>query len=86
MFGVVWTNKALDELADIWVTVSPELRDRIESAMQRLDQSLRDDPNTVGESRNQNRRVAFDPPIAIIYQIDYSSQVVVVSHVWQYGK
>jgi hypothetical protein len=86
MFGVVSTNSALDELADIWVRVTPQLRDRIEFSVQSLDQALSEDPNTLGESRSHDRRVAFDPPIAIIYRIEANPQVVIVTHVWQYGK
>jgi hypothetical protein len=86
MFAVVWTNRALDELADIWVVATPELRDRIEASVRRLGRQLQDDPFAIGESRANNRRVAFDPPIAIIYRSDTAGQVVLVTHVWRYGK
>jgi hypothetical protein len=33
MFAVVWTEHALDDLADVWVTVDPPTRDRIEAAV-----------------------------------------------------
>jgi hypothetical protein len=51
MFGLVWTNKALDELADIWVSVTPALRDQIELAIHRLDQALQDDPKAASRFR-----------------------------------
>ena len=86
MFAVVWANKALDELADIWVIATPELRDRIETSVQRLGRQLQDDPSALGESRANNRRVAFDPPIAIIYRIDTAGRAVVITHVWRHGK
>jgi hypothetical protein len=86
MFAVVRANKALDELADIWVIATPELSDRIETSVRRLGRQLQDDPLALGEYRANNRRVAFDPPIAIIYRIDSTGQAVVVTHVWRYGK
>jgi plasmid stabilization system protein ParE len=86
MFAVVWADQALDELADIWVAATPELRDRIEASVRRLGQRLQADPTAIGESRSNNRRVAFDPPIAIIYRIDTAGRSVEVTHVWRYGK
>jgi hypothetical protein len=59
MFAVVWTEHALDDLADVWVVVEPPTRDRIEAAVNWLNSELRRDPNDVGESRPNNRRIAF---------------------------
>jgi plasmid stabilization system protein ParE len=86
MFAVVWTNAALDELADIWVAATPALRDRIEAAVLRLGNQLASDPTAVGESRDGNRRVVFDAPIAIICRVETGSQSVLVTHVWRYGR
>ena len=33
---VVWDEGALDELADLWVTATPQDRDRIEATVQRV--------------------------------------------------
>ena len=83
MFAVVWTNQALDELADIWVGATPELRDRIEASVRRLGRQLQENPAALGESRDDNRRVAFDPPVAIIYRVDTAGRSVLVTHVWR---
>ena len=59
MFTVVWTEHALNDLADVWVAIDPHTRDRIEAAVNWLNATLRLDPNEVGESRDNNRRIAF---------------------------
>jgi hypothetical protein len=48
MFALVWTEHALDELADVWVAVDPPTRNRIEAGIHRLNAELRDNPNAVG--------------------------------------
>lgn len=82
MFAVVWTEHAMDDLADAWVSVDPATRDRIEAAVTRLNAELRDNPGAVGESRPHNRRIGFAGPLVVYFQIDLQTQVVRINHAW----
>jgi hypothetical protein len=86
MFALVWTEHALDDLADVWVAVDPPTRDRIEAAINRLNADLRDDPNEVGESRDNKRRIAFAGPLVVVFQVNDVARVVRVNHVWVPGR
>jgi hypothetical protein len=81
MFDLIWTDYALDELADIWVRCSPPERDEVASAVQRLDPQLVRDPMAVGESRGGNRRVAIEPPIVVWFVVSAPDRTVRVNHV-----
>ena len=73
-----WDDAAKDELADIWVTATPEERDEIEKAVLRANRELADDPE-VGESRDGNSRVHFVPPLTLWYRVMPDSRARVVS-------
>ncbi len=82
MFTLVWTEHALDDLADVWVSVDVSTRDRIEAAVRRLNAELQDDPFLVGESRVDNRRIGFAGPLVVMFRIDEVARVVRVNHAW----
>ena len=82
MFVLVWTEHALDDLADAWVAADPATRERIEAGINRLNAELRDNPNEVGESRPDNRRIGFAGPLVVIFRIDMNARVVRVNHAW----
>jgi plasmid stabilization system protein ParE len=86
MFSVVWTDHALDDLANLWVTVDPQTRNRIEAAVNWLNVALQLDPNEVGESRPNNRRIAFAGPLVISFRVEGASSTVRVNHVSRYGR
>jgi plasmid stabilization system protein ParE len=82
MFALVWTEHALDDLADIWIAVDPPTRDRIEAAILRLNAELREHPNEVGESRGANRRIAFAGPLVVFFHVDDAAGLVRIHHAW----
>ena len=63
-----WDEKAYDALADIWVEITPEERDRVEASVKRLNQLLRDDPEQLGESRTGRIRVAIHAPLTLYFR------------------
>jgi plasmid stabilization system protein ParE len=77
---VEWTDYALDQLADIWVTITPAERDVIEQTVDAINARLAVDPSSVGESRADNRRVWFRHPLVVIYRLVPGGGVI-VSHV-----
>jgi plasmid stabilization system protein ParE len=86
MSQVIWDESAYDELADIWVQATPELRDRIEAAVHRANAALRADPLGEGESRAGDRRLVFYPPLAVLYRVSPDGSVVHVQHVARYSR
>jgi hypothetical protein len=81
MYGLIWTDPSLDELADIWVACSPAERGEVEAAILRLDPALMRDPTAVGESRGGSRRVAFETPLVVWFTVSDADRVVRVTHV-----
>jgi hypothetical protein len=51
-----------------------------------LNSELRRDPNDVGESRPNNRRIAFAGPLVVVFRVDQATSTVRVNHAWRYGK
>ena len=74
-YTVVWSRRALSALAEIWLD-RPGERDEIRNASDSIDQLLSVDPAAQGESRNNDRRVLFLPPLVVIFRVDESSRVV----------
>jgi plasmid stabilization system protein ParE len=86
MFDLVWTEHALDDLADVWVAVDPATRDRIEAGINQLNADLRQNPNEVGESRDNNRRIGFAGPLIVVFRVDAKARTVRVNHAWVSAK
>jgi hypothetical protein len=81
-YDVVWLPDVEQELAQIWLN-APN-RDLVSQAAFRIDLSIEVDPNYVGESRPNGRRIYFMPPLGIIYRVLESTQRVEVIHVWRF--
>ena len=75
-----WDEIAYDALADIWVQITPEERDRVEASVNRLNQLLRDDPEHLGESRTGRIRVVIHAPLTLYFR-SVPGQVARVLHV-----
>ena len=77
-FVVLWMPTAIDTLADTWMS-APD-RDAITEASQRIDILLATHPLDVGESRDADRRIVFDPPIQVLYRVlSFPKRVEVLS-------
>lgn len=77
---VEWTDRALDQLADIWVAATPAERAVIEQTVGAINARLAHDPASVGESRPNSRRVWFRHPLVVIFRMIPGGGVI-VSHV-----
>jgi len=64
-----WDEAAYDALADIWVRVTPDERDRVEAAVNRANRDLRVDPESRGESRAGNVRVLIADPVTFWFRV-----------------
>lgn len=79
---VVWSEHALDQLANIWL--SSEHRDEVTRASKHLDVLLRSRPLEVGEARTPPERVLFEKPLAILYEAIEADCLVTVIAAWQW--
>jgi len=83
-YTVLWTKSAEDRLMELWLNaVDPGL---IQLRCDKLDAELKQHPYTIGESRSENLRIAFETPLAIAYRVDDQHRVVAVVGVWEYGR
>jgi hypothetical protein len=79
---VVWKPEAERSLTLIWL--SSRQREAINIGVHELDSALSINPNAVGESREENRRVAFVRPLGARIELDQAARTVSVLTVWEY--
>ena len=83
-YTVVWQPEVEDELARLWLDEAT--RQTVGLAADRIDNLLPTQPNEVGESRANGRRILLVPPLATVYRVlDADSQVRVL-RVWYFSK
>lgn len=75
---VEWHEIALDRLADIYVAAPAADRDGIARCVGQINARLAADPAFVGESRGGNRRVWFNRPLMVVYDLLRAGGVKVV--------
>ncbi len=80
---VVWQPTAEATLADLWNN-APD-RAAVTRAANTIDALLKRDPLGVGESRTDNLRVLFVPPLAVDYEVLEDDCLVRVLKVWRVG-
>jgi hypothetical protein len=85
MYTVRWKRSARDELTDLWLQADPATRQAITRASHQVDQRLAHDPDTVGESRPNGRRIFFCRPLGLVFRVDAQARAVYVLHVWSAG-
>jgi hypothetical protein len=76
MFRVEWLQRALEDLATIWMQADSALRQDITAATEALDQELQADPFRNSEAREEEERVLFAYPLAAQIEIDLSARRV----------
>jgi hypothetical protein len=81
-FEVVWTQTALDNLATAWTRADSAMRQDLTRATREIDRLLQSDPHNQGESRASNRRITFQPPLGVIFEVDSNRPVVRVLFAW----
>lgn len=83
IFQVVWSQQAVNDLAEIWNRGDSVFRQGVTRAAHAIGQSLQDDPFGAGESREVGVRVMFNAPLGVRFKVDQDSQAVIVGHVWR---
>lgn len=81
-YQVFWVSEAEEELAAIWLDADD--RDMVTTAAHLIDTTLRHDPESVGESRDEGRRVFWEPPLGVIFNVSAPDLAVHVLNVWRF--
>lgn len=84
-YTVVWLQSAEHELAELWLDASSD-RDSITNASNSIDQLLRSNPESAGESRSSGRRILFVTPLGAVFRIVPNDRLVIVIRVWRSAK
>jgi hypothetical protein len=83
-FTVIWKAVAENRLAALWVDADPADRPAITAAANAIDAKLRVDPHLLGESRPGGRRILFERPLVVTFEVrepDRTASVLTVRHV-----
>ena len=78
MSTVIWTDRSLDQLADIYVAVPRERRDRVVEVVAEINHQLSENAIFEGESRSGSNRIAFFPPLSVLYSARPHQPVFIV--------
>jgi hypothetical protein len=81
-YTVIWVPDAEQELAAIWIAAAD--RDAVTAAAHQVDQDLRRDPDTQGESRPEGRRIVLEHPLGVLFTIQPQDRIVYVLTVWHF--
>jgi len=73
-FEVFWKPKAEADLAALWTSASD--RSAITAAANTLDETLRRNPLSAGESRSGDTRILIVPPLVVVFRVFEEDQKV----------
>ena len=82
MYRVEWLPTAEQRLAAIWNKAAD--RALVAAAADELDAALARNPTILGESRDENARIAFLKPLAVIFDVDEKLRRVRVWDIWRW--
>ncbi len=68
-YMVIWLPRALNQLTNLWLKSDSQVREAITKAAYQIDQELKANPEEMGESRPDGRRIHFVQPLAILYEV-----------------
>jgi hypothetical protein len=82
-FQVIWAPEAERRLTQVWLN-NPAARALISAASHQIDVALANDPEEVGESRPEGRRIVHVAPLGAIYRVDHDTRIVTVTTLWYF--
>jgi hypothetical protein len=80
-YRVFWSPETERALASL--TEASDDKEALAAAAEAIDRRLVTDPFDYGESREGRVRIAFEPPLAITFEILRDASTVIVHDVWQ---
>ena len=84
MFSIFRSQSAMLPLKQTWEHADDELREAILQASRQLDQQLHVNPQEKGEAREGNVRIAFQEPLAVLFEVDQEKKLVRILRAWAY--
>ena len=85
MYIIYRNQQAMIPLQETWEQADEAARGAILLAMHRMDQQLQNNPQEQGESRPGKVRILLEAPMAILYKVDDTKEVVTVLRAWVYA-
>lgn len=85
-FLVIWSQVALDAITAAWIAAPSELRNGILKAWRRIDDELANNPEELGESRQDGRRIWFEFPLGVLFKVEAEKKEVRLLQVWTFKK
>jgi hypothetical protein len=82
MYVVRWKRTALDRVAELWIDADD--RAAITAAVDEIDRVLAANPQEAGESRDEQTRVLFVPPLGTFLEVHDAIGEVNVLKVWTF--
>jgi len=82
MYIVRWKRSALNRMTELWLDAAD--RSAITDAVAEIDRLLANNPLHAGESRSEQDRVLFVPPLGVFFEVGGTSHVVQVLRVWTF--
>jgi hypothetical protein len=79
-YTVIWRHVLQAKLAELYVTAREQGQDAgaITRAVAEIDRLLRTQPGTRGESRADQERVLFVPPLTVTFEVHEEERIVYV--------
>lgn len=86
MYTLIWSGRALNQLAEIYVALAVDDQRRIAAAVEAFNHRVATRPSEEGESRAGDLRIAFPPGLVVRFRVDEAAHVVRVTNVRRYGR
>ena len=79
-YNVVWSKDAFGVMSAHFFLAHEKggSPDRLDSAMNRLNELLADEPDQVGESRDGGERIAFVDPLCVLFEPFPNQRIVLI--------
>ena len=85
-YQVAWRADILDVLAEIYVSIKSDQRQRMADGIEALNGRLANDPLSVGESREGAVRITFPPMLVVRFRVDEQTRIVRIVGVGKFGR
>ena len=86
MFTVTWLDVAMDRLANMYIELDLTAQGRLADEIEKFNRQLSLDPLSIGESREDNTRVAFVDIVVLRFEIDQFDMNVRVTTLKRFAK
>jgi hypothetical protein len=86
MYTLTWSSRALDQLAELYITPPLEEQRQLAAAVDAFNNRLKSQPLDEGESRGDGLRIAFTAGLSVRFRVNEVQRTVRVTYVTPYGR